>query len=95
MEKLRDPSHVRALPLGELAALFPAAGLAAPRAAFYSLETDLEGLLSRSFPNPGDADEIRRLFRDSLADDGLGMATRLVGEEIHGRYPIVVLVAER
>src|SRR5881628_3631127 len=35
MEKLRDPSHVRALTLAELEALFRAVGLPAPRVTFY------------------------------------------------------------
>src|SRR5262249_32809081 len=95
MEKLRDPSHARALTLAELEGLFAAAGLPAPRRAFYGLETDLENLLSRSFPEAGGAEEVRRMVVDSLADDGLGMATRRVGAEIHLTYPIAILVADR
>src|SRR5439155_824322 len=37
MEKLRDPSHVRALTLAELEGLFAEVGLSAPRAKFYQL----------------------------------------------------------
>jgi ubiquinone/menaquinone biosynthesis C-methylase UbiE len=95
METLRDPSHVRALPLAELSALFPAAGLPVPATHFYNLESDLEGLLSRSFPNPGDEAEIRRLFEDAVADDALGMAVRRRGDRIRFAYPIAILVATR
>ncbi|MGH7393830.1 MAG: hypothetical protein ACREM3_30890, partial [Candidatus Rokuibacteriota bacterium] len=35
----------------------------------YRLAGELEGLLSRSFPDPGDADKIRAIFADALADD--------------------------
>src|SRR6185312_6411891 len=56
MERLRDPSHVRALPLAELKALFPAAGLTEAKCTFYELRDELENLLARSFPNAGDAD---------------------------------------
>ena len=95
MEKLRDPSHVRALSLAELRALFRDVGLPAPRETFYSLESEVEGLLARSFPNPGDADVIRRMFADAVADDGLGLATRRRGSEIRFAYPVAILVAER
>jgi hypothetical protein len=52
-------------------------------------------LLKRSFPNPGDDDEIRALFRASASDDRLGIPIRLEGERIHYAYPIAVLVADR
>jgi SAM-dependent methyltransferase len=95
MERLRDPSHVRAMPPEELTDLFRAVGLPAPRTTSYRLEGELDGLLARSFPGPGDAEKIRHLFQASLADDGLGMATRLVADRIHFGYPIAVLVSDR
>ena len=95
MEKLRDPSHVRALPLAELKDLYRRHGLPEPRHTPYRLESDLESLLARSFPNPGDDDTIRTLFRASLADDALGINTRREGELIVYGFPVAVLVAER
>ena len=56
---------------------------------------DLEGLLSRSFPDPGDADEIRALFERSLAADGLGVGARRRDGRIHFAYPVAVLAAPR
>ena len=76
MERLRDPSHTRALSLGELRGLFAQAGLPAPREAFYDVRADLDGLLKASFPAEGDGPVIRKMFEDSLADDGLGMKTK-------------------
>src|SRR2546426_12464270 len=94
MEKLRDPSHVRALTLAELEALFAQVGLAAPRATFYQLKSDVEGLVERSFPEPSDAERIRRMFVDSLADDGLGLGTRRRGGgEIVFADPVAMLAA--
>jgi len=94
MEKLRDPSHVRALTFAELEGLFAEVGLPAPRAVFYQLKSELEGLLERSFPEPGDAGRIRQMFIDSLADDGLGLGTRRRrGGEIVFAYPVAVLAA--
>jgi len=93
MEKLRDPSHVRALTLAELEGLFAEVGLSAPRAKFYQLKSELEGLLERSFPEPGDAERIRRIFLDSLDSDGLGLATQPRGDTIVFAYPVAALVA--
>ncbi len=94
-ELLRDPSHTRALPLAEHRALFAKAGLGAPRETFYRLQTDLEGLLSRSFPNPGDADTLRATYMRSITDDALDMAGRRDGDTIRLSYPVAVLAARR
>jgi len=69
-------------------------GLPAPRETFYSLKSEVEGLLERSFPNPGDGEIIRRMFVESVGDDGLGLATRLHESEIRFAYPVAILVAE-
>ena len=90
-ERLRDPSHVRAMPIGELCQLFAQAGLHAPRVETYRLEGELEDLLSRSFPNEGDADRVRRVFADSLASDALDLATRREDGKIFYGFPVAVL----
>lgn len=95
LEVLRDPSHVRALPPGELLGLFRAVGLPEPHVTPYRLEGELEGLLKRSFPRPGDDDRIRAMFRDALADDFLGIEPRRDGDLIRYGYPVVILVAGR
>ena len=95
VEKLRDPSHVRALPLAELRSLFARQGLPEPRHTPYRLESDLESLLARSFPNPGDDDKIRARFRQSVEDDSLGIAARREGDLVIYGYPIAILVADR
>jgi len=45
MEKLRDPSHVRALSLDELLGLFHQAGLRVLKTEFYNHEFELEQVL--------------------------------------------------
>ena len=95
MERLRDPSHVRALTLIELETLLRDAGLVLRRRTFYRLTADLEGVLERSFPADGDVDRIRALFAASLADDGLGLETRRHGNDIRFAYPVAMLVAAR
>jgi SAM-dependent methyltransferase len=94
MERLRDPSHTRALPLPEWRALFGQAGLNAPREAHYDVRADLEGLLKTSFPAHEDIPVIRKMFEDSLGDDGLGMKTRRKDDRILLSYPISILAAD-
>jgi predicted N-acetyltransferase YhbS/ubiquinone/menaquinone biosynthesis C-methylase UbiE len=95
VEKLRDPSHVRALALEELTGLCRDAGLRDVRTAFYKLDVELEALLARSFPNPGDADRIRQIFADDLGVNRLGLGAARRDGAIHFAFPIVVLVGDK
>ena len=93
MERLRDPSHVRAMPVEELREIFAHAGFSEPRVESYRLEGELEDLLRRSFPNEGDAHRIREIFERSLVDDALDMATRRKDGRIHYAFPVAILVS--
>src|SRR5262249_26714701 len=93
-ERLRDPSHARAMPLEELRDLFRQAALPAPEVNRYRLEGELEDLLARSFPREGDADRIRKIFADSIADDTLDLNTRRKNGKIYYSFPVAVLVVK-
>jgi len=95
MELVRGPSHTRAMPLEELKDLYRQAGLPEPRTTGYRLEGELEGLIERSFPNPGDDETLRRIFRASVDGDTLGIGARRDGETIRYGYPVAVLVADK
>jgi SAM-dependent methyltransferase len=95
MEKYRDPSHTRALPLSEHRNLFASAGLDAPSVEFYQMPVRLDHLLKASFPNPGDAASVEALVRDSLQDDGLGANTRTKDGNVFFSYPIAVLASRK
>jgi SAM-dependent methyltransferase len=95
LEKLRDPSHVRALTLSELKGLFGTVGLPEPDATFYELRGEVQGLLARSFPNPGDDLKIIEIFKSSAADDRLGVPVRLEEANIYYAYPVAILAATR
>lgn len=90
-QKLRDPSHVRGLGLEELTGLFYDAGVRDMRTVFYKSELELEKSLAASFPNPGDADVIRQLFRDDLGVDRMGLGATERDGLIYFAYPIVIL----
>lgn len=91
MERLRDPSHARAMPVEELQSLFAQAGLPQPRLDHYRLEGELEDLLQRSFPKAGDAERIRKIFVESLEDDALDMATHRKHGKIFYGFPVAIL----
>jgi ubiquinone/menaquinone biosynthesis C-methylase UbiE len=92
VEKLRDPSHVRALSLEELTGLCRDAGLRGVTTAFYKLEVELEALLAASFPNPGGADRVRQTFADDIGVNRLGLGAARRDGAIHFAFPIAVLV---
>lgn len=94
LERLRDPSHTRALTLCELQTLVSQARLQIIRMAFYKVAMTLEQQLAASFPNPGDDERIRQLVRDDLGIDNLGIDAHLRGDEIWYTVPITVIVAE-
>jgi SAM-dependent methyltransferase len=95
LEKLRDPSHVRAMPLAELESLFRAAGLDAPSVTRSELRDTVPNLLARSFPNPGDAEKIVAMFTAAAEDDSLGIPVRRVTDALEYAYPVAILAAER
>jgi len=95
MERLRDPSHTKILSLAELRTLFRGAGLPEPRLTTYPLEMDLDALLRRCCPEPGDVNVIHEIFEATLVDDRLGIPVRREGGRIHVSYPIAVLAATR
>ena len=91
-ERLRDPSHVRALLLDELIELFAAVGLEVSKPVFYKQEVSLGPLLERSFPGPGNAERIRKILEDDVDKNKLGLGARRRGGDIHFDFPIAVLV---
>ena len=62
VEKLRDPSHARALTLVQLKNIIRDAGLTIHKTARHDLEVELEDILHASYPNSGDADRVRQIF---------------------------------
>lgn len=93
MEKLRDPSHVRALTPEEMVELFLQAGLRPPQTETLRPESEMEELMARSFPREGDADRIRKIFAHSIATDALDMSTRLENGKIYYSFPLKVFAS--
>jgi ubiquinone/menaquinone biosynthesis C-methylase UbiE len=91
MERLRDPSHTRTLTPEKLDALIVEAGLIAEDYATHAVSMTLEYQLAKSFPNPGDDERIREIFRDEPEHDRLGLSARREGDDIVIHYPTGVL----
>jgi len=94
VERLRDPSHTRALPPEELAGLFIAAGLRRPKVETLRLHGDLDSLLAHSFPREGDDARVRQMFADALPSDFLDMAPSRADGKIYLSFPIAIVSAE-
>ncbi len=95
MEKLRDPSHTRALLLAELTGMFHDAGLREMKTAFYKLDVALEKLLTASCTKSDDAQVVRQLFEDDLGVNRLGVGASRRDDGIHFAFPIVVMTGRR
>jgi SAM-dependent methyltransferase len=94
-ERLRDPSHSRALTLDELAGLAPLAGLEQVRTGFYRLGMGAEALIAASFPPEGNADMLRALLRADLGIDGLGFEAHEAEGEIRLSFPTLMVAGRR
>lgn len=95
LELLRDPSHVRCLPLSELKALFGKVGLEPPAESLYGVHDSVKNLLGYSFPNPGDDAKITAMFAAAAKDDSLGIPVTFESGELWCTYPTAILSAVR
>lgn len=95
VERLRDPSHTRALPPEELAGLFAIAGLPHMKVETFRLPNDLDSLLGHSFPRGEDAARVRVLFEEALQKDVLDMAPVRRNGKILLSFPIAIIAAQK
>jgi hypothetical protein len=96
VEKLKDPSHVRTLPLAELQGMVSESGLVSAKAEFYRIEMKLEDNLKASFPKEkGDIDKIRQAVTEDIGIDRIGMGAFRKGKDVYLNYPIVTIAAEK
>jgi aryl-alcohol dehydrogenase-like predicted oxidoreductase len=81
--------------LAELRGLFTQAGLGEPVATPFVYDVEVEALLARSFPVAGSEATIRKMFADSVADDTMGLGTRVEDGQLRFTYRNVALTATR
>jgi ubiquinone/menaquinone biosynthesis C-methylase UbiE len=95
IEKLRDPSHNRALTEAEFLQMADSLGLQKIKTARYQFGIDLEVALKGSFPHPGDDEKIRRIFRADVGKDDLGLSAQFKDTDIHFAYPVLIVAGEK
>ncbi len=94
-EKLRDPSHTRTLTPAEFLEMTAELQVQEVRTEFFKSERNLDAHLQASFPNPGDEEKIRKIFREDIGKDALGLGAHLKGEEIYFAYPVIILAGKK
>jgi ubiquinone/menaquinone biosynthesis C-methylase UbiE len=95
MEKLRDPSHGRALSIEKWEQLLAEAGLTLSHFEQFRLAGDLDSLLARSFPADGGEARVRQMFEAALEEDFLDVQPRRESGGIVYGFPIVIFKARR
>lgn len=95
MEKLRDPSHTKALTHQEFEQLFHEIKLHNNRQATYALEVELEQQLKASFPNSGDDVKIRTIIKQDIGINKIGVNACRRDGKIYFTYPISVYVGQK
>ena len=94
-ERLRDPSHTRTLTPAEFRQMAGEMKLREVKTQFIKSERNLEAHLAASFPAPGDDEKIRKIFRDDIGKDDIGLEAHWQGDQIHFAYPIMIMVGRK
>lgn len=94
-EKMLNPLHNNSLTPEELLSIAHKANLKDIKTYFYRLDKELESTVRASFPNSKDADKIRRIFKNDLQNNLLGLDIHLIEDQIHFSYPITVIIGKK
>ena len=95
MERLRDPSTVEFRTLAFFMEMFGKCGMPLPTSSFYKVPVEMEALLKTSFPANNDRDGVRRLLRDAVEGDRMGLNLRTHGDSVRFDYPAAILVSTK
>ena len=97
MERIRDPSHVRALTLTDLQNMMQEVGLTNLSTGHYKVPHQLDEHLQSSFPNnQDDLDRIRNFFAEDISKNRLGLNIHLEeGNSIVFATPILIIVGRK
>ena len=94
-ERLRDPSHTKALNPVEHIKLFENSGLCNIKAEFYLLEIELENQIKSSFPNKGDDDKMRGIIKNDLTLNRTGFGPKEKDGNYFLYYPNIICVGQK
>jgi len=91
LERLNDPTHVRALSLSEHILLFRDVGLTDPKVLHYTLDIPILRMLEAAGRSLKEALEIDKLVQASINDGTLGASSCIDSGKTIFSYPIAVL----
>jgi ubiquinone/menaquinone biosynthesis C-methylase UbiE len=94
-ERLRDPSHTKALDPVGLIRLFEDAGLNNIKTEFYLLERELEDQIKSSFPNKGDDDKMRQIIKNDLMLNNTGFDPKEKDGSYFLYYPNIICTGQK
>jgi SAM-dependent methyltransferase len=92
IERLCDPTHVRALPASEFERLFAAAGLELVARPSGAMDYDVEEWMAHGGPSPEASAEIVRLLDASFVTDRCGLAVRREHGRLRFSHTVVAFV---
>jgi ubiquinone/menaquinone biosynthesis C-methylase UbiE len=95
IERLRDPSHTRALTAEEVAEIMATERLHIVRRLLYAWEVTAESLLARSFPADGDREKIFRTYEADVGVDKLAMNARRLEGTLYVTLPTMITVGRK
>jgi ubiquinone/menaquinone biosynthesis C-methylase UbiE len=95
IERLGDPTHVRALPESEFARLATGAGLMTAHDVRSTLDHDLDEWIASGAPGEAARREITSILESCLADDRLGLHVRREEGRLRFTHQVAVFVFRR
>jgi len=95
VERLCDPTHVRALAASEFQRLFASLGLALVFQGGAEIEYSVEEWMSHGGPSPETAAEIRERMRASIEGDRTGLGVREVDGELRFHHDAAAFLLEK
>lgn len=95
IERLCDPTHVRALSESELDRLFADGGLEVAFKGHARIDYSVREWMSHGGPSAENAGEIERRMHDSIDGDRSGLGVRIEGEELHFSHTAVAFLLEK
>jgi len=95
VEKIRDPSHTKALTPEKFMEIVKSAGLVNIKTEFYRLGRELESQISCSFPEEGGADKMRKIFGEDIGINKTGFEPEKINGQIIIYYPHIIIVGEK
>ena len=95
MERLRDPSHTKALTFDEFSILLSHKALQGHKQSSYEVTLELEEQLSASFVSQPDKERLREIFKEDIIKNKLGMKTYIKKKALYLSYQISVFLTEK